>query len=72
MLKNSSDLTMMIKANKNVPREFKKTIRRMDFYLKKIRLISNYYFGKILFSEFDKFNDGIPPLLEIRRDQMKK
>ncbi len=58
--------------NKNLTMGFKWTIKKIDFEFSKVRRIKTMFVAKRLYKDFDKFNDYVPKILEIRRDFMKK
>lgn len=71
LAKQEKKVNKIIYENLNFPSGFKWILKRVNYEMKKFKTIPNYFWGKILYKEFDKFNHYIPKLLEMRRDHMK-
>ena len=71
-LKNKEEeIRKHIWKNKNLRFSFKWQVSKIDRLLAKHRNIENLKTARKLYKEFDKFNDEIPKILELRRDFMK-
>ena len=68
---NIQEIENKINNNQNIHKKAKETIKELNQELEKTNQIKDYNNTKELFKLLDKFNSGIPKLLEIRRDKMK-
>jgi hypothetical protein len=71
-LKNhDQEVRTQLRKNKNLSWKFKYLIFQIDRLLSKNHDIANLNLAKKMYSKFDRFNDEIPRILELRRDHMK-
>jgi hypothetical protein len=72
LVKSNKITNKHLMKNKNLPLGFKWTIKKVDFELEKVKRLKTMFVAKRLYKDFDKYNDYVPKILEIRRDFMKK
>jgi len=72
LLADEIKINLLIKNNKNIKEDVKKTLHLIDTKIMKINEIKSLEESRKVYETLDKFNSAIPKLLEIRRDHMKK
>jgi hypothetical protein len=67
---NEEEINQFIKKNKNLKKSFKNVINELDVIFEKSE-IKNFKIGKEIFQILDDFNNFIPKILELKRENMK-
>lgn len=71
LLSHEKEVTHALHQDQNLPHKFKNICKRLDTELEKTSHIESMKEGKELYQDLDKFNEIIPHILTLRRDNMK-